>query len=87
MRDKYTQDNIKILNLRKEVGIAIKNKETSIQSAQTRYVAIMHQPAVTISSTMYMHVQIKHSLVHIQDLIPTLAGIKYISDNIGQSRD
>ena len=28
-----------------------------------------------------MHVQIKHSLAHLQDLIPTLADIKYISDN------
>ena len=25
-----------------------------------------------------MHVQIKHSLAHLQDLIPTLAGEKYI---------
>ena len=33
-----------------------------------------------------MHVQIEHSLVHLQDLIPTLAGIKYISDNTSQSR-
>ena len=33
-----------------------------------------------------MHVQIKHSLAHLQDLIPTLAGIKYISDNTSQSR-
>ena len=40
-------------NLRKEVGIAIKCKETSNQLKLVRnsYVAIMHQP-VTISSTM-----------------------------------
>ena len=44
---------IKKSNLRKEVGIAIKSKETSSQfeSVRNSYVAIMHQP-VTISSTM-----------------------------------
>ena len=31
-----------------------------------------------------MHVQIKHSLAHLKDLIPTLAGIKYISNNSNQ---
>ena len=29
----------------------------------------------------------KHFIAHLQDLIPTLAGIKYISDNTSQSRD
>ena len=40
-------------NLRKEVGITIKSKETSSQfeSVRNSYVAIMHQP-VTICSTM-----------------------------------
>ena len=40
-------------NLRKEVGIAVKSKETSSQfeSVRNSYVAIMHQP-VTICSTM-----------------------------------
>ena len=44
---------IKNSNLRKEVGIAIKGKETSSQfeSVRNSYVAIMHQP-VTICSTM-----------------------------------
>ena len=44
---------IKSSNLRKEVGITIKNKETSSQfeSVRNSYVAIMHQP-VTIWSTM-----------------------------------
>ena len=39
----------------------------------------MYQP-VTVSSNMcsQMHVQIKHSLAHLQDLIPTLASIKHI---------
>ena len=44
---------IKNSNLRKEVGIAIKSKETSSQfeSVRNSYVAIMHQP-VTIGLTM-----------------------------------
>ena len=44
---------IKNSNLRKEVGIAIKSKETSSQfeSVRNSYVAIMHQP-ITICSTM-----------------------------------
>ena len=44
---------IKNSNLRKEVEIAIKSKETSSQfgSVRNSYVAIMHQP-VTICSTM-----------------------------------
>ena len=44
---------IKNSNLRKEVGIAIKSKETSSQfeSVRNSYVAIIHQP-VTICSTM-----------------------------------
>ena len=44
---------IKNSNLRKEVGIAIKSKETRSQfeSVRNSYAAIMHQP-VTICSTM-----------------------------------
>ena len=44
---------IKNSNLRKEVEIAIKSKETSSQfeSVRNSYVAIMHQP-VTVCSTM-----------------------------------
>ena len=59
---------LKILNLRKELGIAIKSKETNCQLEPVRnsYAAIMHQP-VTISSNTcsQMHAQIKHSLVHL----------------------
>ena len=45
---------MKISNLRKEVGITIKSKETSSQLKPVRNsnVAIMYQP-VTISSKMY----------------------------------
>ena len=38
----------------------------------------IHYPVLAIVITQsQMHVQIKHSLAHLQDLIPTLAGIKY----------
>ena len=62
--------------MRKEVGIALKSKETSsqLEPVTNNYVAIMHQSG----TCSQMHVQIKHSLAHLQDLIPTLAGIKYV---------
>ena len=49
----YMTRCIKNSNLRKEVGIAIKSKETSSQfeSVRNSYVAIMHQP-VTVCLTM-----------------------------------
>ena len=49
----YITRCIKNSNLRKEVEITIKSKETSshLQPVRNSYVAIMHQP-VTISSTM-----------------------------------
>ena len=71
-----------ILNLKKEVGIVIKSKETSsqIEPARNSHVTIMHQ-IITISSNTcsQMHVHIKHSLAYLQDLILTLAGV---SDHI-----
>ena len=53
MHHQYYTRCIKNSNLRKEVGIAIKSKETSSQfeSVRNSYVAIMHQP-VTVCSTM-----------------------------------
>ena len=50
---KVNKQDVLYKKLRKEVGIAIKSKETSSQLEPVRnsYVAIMHQP-VTISSTM-----------------------------------
>ena len=73
---------------RKEVGIAIKSKETSsqLQLVRNGYVAIMHQP-VTISSKQpcsQMHVQIKHSLAHLQD---ALAGVITYIFYTSQCRD
>ena len=81
---------IKKFNLKKQVGIAMKSKETSSQLELVRnsYVTIMHQPIIDSSNTCsQMHVQIQHSLAHLEDLSPTLAGIKYISNNTSQSRD
>ena len=52
------------------------------------HVTIIHQPVtVSLNTCAQMHVQIRHSLAHLQDLIPTLAGIKHISDNTSQSSD
>ena len=76
--------------MKKEVGIEIKSKETSSQLEPVRnsYVTIMHQ-SVTVSSNTcsQMHVQIQHSLAHLQDLIPTLAGIFAYIFYTSQSRD
>ena len=42
------------------------------------YPLYMHHPILaTVITQSQMHVQIKHSLAHLEDLIPTLAGIKY----------
>ena len=58
------------------------------------YVTIIHQPVtVTIAQThaaKHTYVQInliKHSVAHLQDLIPTLAGKRYISNNTSQSKN
>ena len=78
------------MNLKKEVGITIISKETSSQliPVTNGYVTIMDQPVIVSSSTRsQIYVQIKHSLTHLQDLIHTLAAIKYISNNTSQSRD
>ena len=67
-----------IMNLKNEVGIAIKSKETSsqIEPARNSHVTIMHQ-LVTISSNTcsQMHVRMKYSLAYLQDLILTLVGV------------
>ena len=70
----------KILNLKfKEVGIAIKLKKQVVsyfEPVESSYVTVIHQAAlVTISSNIcsQMHVQIKYSISHLQDLIPTVA--------------
>ena len=54
------------------------------------YATIMHQPVTVSSNTcslINVCTYIKHSLAHLQDLIPTLADRRYISDNTSQSRD
>ena len=79
------------MNLRKEVGIVIKSKETSSQLETVRNSCIdtMHQP-VTVSLNIYPYACINKALSSIsndlRDLIPTLPGRKYISDNTSRSR-
>ena len=47
-----------------------------------------HPVLATVTTQGQMHVQIKHSLTHLQDLIPALAGIKYVYARLTtQSRD
>ena len=82
-RRKFWEYNNKILNLRKEVEITIKSKETGSQLGLVKnsYVTIMHQlQPVTVSSNTcsQIHVQIKHSLAHPQYLIFILTGITSI---------
>ena len=54
------------------------------------FVTTICQP-VTAKSNMHMQLNIctniAFSLAYLQDLIPTVADIKHISDNISQSRD
>ena len=49
-----------------------------MQFDQLEILSYMHQPETVSSNTCsQMYVQIKHSLAHLQDLIPTLAGRRY----------
>ena len=62
--------------MKKEVGITIKSKQTRNQlEPVTRNISCIGYTVITQSQ---MHAQIKYSLAHLQDLIPTLASIKYI---------
>ena len=56
--------------MQKEVGIAIKSKQTSNQLKPEIYLVL-----ATVIIQSQMHAQIKHSLVHLQNLIPSLAGV------------
>ena len=63
-----------------EVGITIKVTKQIVSYNQLEIT--MSPPVIVSSNTCnQMHVQIKHSVAHLQDFIPTLAGIKYISNN------
>ena len=85
----------KNLNLRKEVGIAIKSKEISSQLKLIRnsYAAIILAPACsTISSTcsqMYVQINIRILLflAHLQDFIPNLADVITYIFYTSKSRD
>ena len=79
-----TQDVYKTWNLKKEVGIVIKIKQTSNQlEPVTRNIFCIGYTIITQSQ---MHAQITHSLVHLRDLIPILTAVFYIFYN-SQSRD
>ena len=68
------------------IGIAVKSKEQVVSLNQLE-IAMYSYNAPACNCCSQMHVRMKHSLVHLQDLIPTLADIKYIGDNTSQSRD
>ena len=59
-----------------------------MQLDQLEILSYMHQPETVSSNTCsQVHVQIKHFLAHLQDLIPTLAGvITYIYHFVGRSK-
>ena len=66
------------MNLKKEVGITIKSKETSnnLKPVRNIYATIMCQSVTVNSNTgIQTHIQIMHSLAHLQVLLPTLAGV------------
>ena len=70
--------------MKKEVGITIKSKQTSNQlepvTINISYIGY------TVISQSQMHAQIEHPLVHLHDLIPTLAGIYiyiYMQNTLG----
>ena len=47
-----------------------------------KYLAKHHPVLVTVITQSQMHVQIKHSLVHLQDLISTFAGVFCIATTV-----
>ena len=51
-----------------------------LKPVRNSYVTIMHR-SITVSSNTcsQMHAQIKRSLAHLQDLIPTLGGVFHTS--------
>ena len=76
---------IKKLEFEKGSRIAIKSKQTSNQlEPVTRNISCIGYTVITQSQ---MQAQIKQSLAHLQDLIPTLAGIKIYAKHTSQSRD
>ena len=71
--------------MKKEVGITIKSKQTSNQfEPVTRNTYALSSCIGYCYNSKPNDVQIKHSLVYLQDIIPTLAGVLFY---ISQSRD
>ena len=64
---------IKNYNLKKEVGIAIK----ITNSNQSQKIPMHHAVLATVITQSQMQ-EIKHSLAHLQGLIPTFAGIRMV---------
>ena len=81
-RAMYYKMYIKNKNLKTEVGITIKVSKQVTSSNQTQEI---YPVLATVITQSQMHVQIKHSLAHLRDVIPTLTGIKYICKHTSQS--
>ena len=71
------------------MGIKIKSKGTrsQLETVRNSYVAIMHQPVTVAQTCSQMHVPIKHSPPHLQNLPPTLAGVVTYTFYTNQSKD
>ena len=70
-----------------EVQVAIKRKQTSSHLKPVRNSYMRSYSALLAQTCTQIYVSIKHSLAHVQDLIPILADTKYISNNTSQSRE
>ena len=76
---------MKNYNLKKEVGIAIKVWKQVTNLNQSLTEIPMHYPVLaTVITQNQIHVQIKHSLANLQDIITTLTGAKYICKTFQQ---
>ena len=68
--------------MKKEVGIAIKSNQRSNQLK-----AVTRPALATVITQSQMYAQTKHYLACLQDVIPTLAGIKYSYMQDTQAKD
>ena len=76
---------MKNYNLKKEVGIATKVWKKVTNLNQSLIKIPMHYPVLaTVITQSQIHVQIKHSLANLQNIITTLTGAKYICKTFQQ---
>ena len=62
----------------KKPGMRWPQQVTNLNQSLTRNIYPMHHPVLaTVITQSQVHIQRKHSLVHLQDLIPTLAAVLY----------